>query len=302
MLQKKPLSKNNAETPPAPPPPAEAIPDIQAMIEPEPPKPEVEEPKPQPKTAPPAYIHQRPPTQMISSYRKRQQIGPFIIWGLVALLIVGGLIILITWIFSQGSPLLALLATDTPTPTLTYTPTSSPTATSTATETPTPTVTLTPTASAPFLYEIQSGDTLYALKEKYSLADDFLCTIAALNPNLDINNISPGQKITLPNPGLICPTPTPIDLTTLSRGKEITYTIQAGDTLAGIASQFNSTEEDIIAKNKLTDANTIFIGQEIIVRVNLVTPTVTSAPTITPGATVTPSAPALETPSLTPTP
>lgn len=240
---------------------------------------------------------------MISNYRKRQQAGPFIIWGLTALLIVGGLIILVIWLFSKGSPLQALLATDTPTATLTFTPTSTSTATSTPTETPTPTVTLTPTASAPFAYEIQSGDTLYGLQAKFGLSDDFLCTIAALNPGIDVNIVAPGQKITLPNPGLLCPTATPIDLNTLSRGKEVEYTIQAGDTLASIASFFNSTAEDIIAKNKITDANSIFVGQVITVRANLVTPTMTSAPTITPGATLTPGAPEAQgTPTLTPTP
>jgi LysM repeat protein len=311
MLQKKPAPKKPAEAKPAtpPPPPVEPAPvkPTPTPVETQPAKAAPVMSRPSPKTTPPAYINQRPPAQMITNYRKRQQIGPFIIWGLVALLIIGGVIILLTWLFSTGGPVQTMLATATPTVTLTATPTSTNTPTTTPTETPTPTVTLTPTASLPFVYEIQSGDTLYGLQKKFSLGDDFLCTIAMLNAEknngqgININTIAPGDKITLPNPGMRCPTPTPIDFTTLSRGKEITYVIQSGDTLAAIASRFNSTLEDIMAKNKITDGNAIQVGQVIIVRANLVTPTITPNPTITPGATVTPGGP-VETPTVTPTP
>lgn len=244
---------------------------------------------------------------MITNYRKKQQAGPFVIWGLVALLVVGGIIILATWLFSTDGPVQTMMATETPTVTLTFTPTSTNTATSTPTETTTPTETLTPTPSMPFNYEIQSGDTLYGLQAKFGLGDDFLCTIQILNPGIDINNITLGQPIVLPNPDLRCPTPTPIDLTALRRGAEVSYSIQAGDTIAAIADRFNSTIEDILALNKITDANTIFVGQVIIVRVNLVTPTITPNPTITPGPTVTPGIPAaLQSPTpeaaATPTP
>lgn len=317
MLQKRTPPKKPAETQPATPAPAQPEPEAPspAVPSPEPETPAVTQPakvspvvsKPAPKTTPPTFVNQRPPAQRITNYRKRQQVGPFIIWGLVAILIIGGLIILLTWLFGTDGPVQTMLATETPTATATFTVTPSSTPTSTPTETPTATVTLTPTPSAPFTYEIQSGDTLYGLQEKFGLADDFLCTIGILNPGIDINNISLGQRIMLPNPGLRCPTPTPIDFTTLRRGAEVEYTIQNGDTIAGIASRFNSTAEDILELNDITDANTIFVGQVIKVRVNLVTPTITPNPTITPGPTVTPGIPAaLQSPTaeltVTPTP
>jgi LysM repeat protein len=62
----------------------------------------------------------------------------------------------------------------------------------------------------------------------------------------------------------------------------LTYTVQAGDTLGGIAAKFNSTEPAIIAENKLTDPNALFVGQQLIIPVNLVTPTATRPPTSTP--------------------
>lgn len=244
-----------------------------------------------PKPTPPAFVNQRPPIQMITNYRKKQQVGPFVVWGLAVLLIVGGLIILGTWLFGADGPVQTMLATETPTVTPSFTPTNTATLTSTPTVTSTPTETLTPTPAMPFSYEIQSGDTLYGLQEKFGLGNDFLCIIAILNPGIDINNIALGQTIILPNPDLRCPTPTPIDLTSLRRGTEVDYTIQAGDTIAAIAARFNSTIEDILATNNITDPNRIFVGQVIKVRVNLVTPTVTPNPTITPGPTVTPGLP-----------
>jgi len=46
-----------------------------------------------------------------------------------------------------------------------------------------------------------------------------------------------------------------------------------GDSLAAIALQFNSTVEDILEQNEdLEDANAIFAGQILIIRINLVTP------------------------------
>jgi LysM repeat protein len=71
--------------------------------------------------------------------------------------------------------------------------------------------------------------------------------------------------------------------------------VQSGDTLAAIAFRFNSTVEDILEQNDIENANSIFVGQILIVRVNLVTPVPTEAateePESTPGtiATLTPT-------------
>jgi LysM repeat protein len=218
----------------------------------------------------------------IDAYRKRKQKGPFFIWAAAILLIAGGLTVLFIWLFSTDGPVQSMMATETPTPTNTATVTPTVTPSSTPTETPTPTASLTPTPSAPFEYEIQDGDNLFLLKERFELNDDFLCTIQLLNPSININTLFVGQRILLPNPGLLCPTATPIDLTTLSRNTKIQYTIQAGDTLASIAFQFNSTVEALQEENKITNPNNIFQGQVISVPVNLVTPVPTTIPTITP--------------------
>lgn len=62
------------------------------------------EPKRSPKTTPPAFVNQRPPVQTMTNYRKKQQVGPFVIWTLVVVLIVGGLVIRGHLVVRRGRP------------------------------------------------------------------------------------------------------------------------------------------------------------------------------------------------------
>ncbi|PKN92113.1 MAG: hypothetical protein CVU44_15875 [Chloroflexi bacterium HGW-Chloroflexi-6] len=247
----------------------------------------------------------KPPSSMISAYKKRQQMGPFVVGILAILLVAIGLVVLVIWLTGSGAPKMEfnLFATETPTPTLTFTPTSTNTRTSTPTETATPTITFTPTPSAPFEYTVEDGDFLFSIIEKFNLGDDGLALLMLLNPyvpdepngNVGIDpttlSVFVGQKIIIPNPGMPLPTATPVPLETLRRGEKITYTVQAGDTIAGIAFRFNSTSADILKENGLTEAdlNLIYVGQILIIPVNLVTPVNTLAPTVTLGPTITPT-------------
>jgi LysM repeat protein len=229
---------------------------------------------------------------VIESYRKRrQQNQVFIIWGGAALLILIGLILLVIWLTGPSTPLSGMFATETPTPTLTFTstvtttPTETPTVTATFTETPTP------TQSAPYSYIVQEGDYLATIAENQNLGPDGVALILLLNnytdegANFSIDPttqiVYPGQEILLPNPGMELPTATTIP-PDLSRGTILSYTIQAGDTLAGIADLFNSTVDEIIRINELDDPNAIFVGQQLDIPVNLVTATATFPPTSTP--------------------
>ena len=239
-------------------------------------------------------------SNVINSYRKRQQRGPFIIWGIAGLLIVVGIIILIIWFTGDNKPQISLFATETPTPTLTSTPTITPSPTSTPTMTLTPTATLTPTPSSPFSYIIQEGESLNAVSEKFGLGEDGILLLLALNPLIAQNGgiVFVGQEITVPNPGMELPTATPIPAD-LPRGTLIEYTIRSGDSIAAIAAKFNSTEEGIIAENELEDVNAIFVGQIISVPANLVTPQPTRLPPTSsaePNAAGTPVAAAVTTP------
>lgn len=223
---------------------------------------------------------------VIDSYRKRQQAArkaPLII-GAAALLLVVGAGVLIFWLVNPKTFSLSLFPTATPTPTETGTPTPSAAPTATPTDTPTitstPTETLTPTASGPFAYTVVEGDTLSGISEKFKVE---LLLLVAIN-NLDSANpiIRVGDQLTIPGPNSELPTSTPLP-TNIRRGTKIEYTVLPGDSLAIIADKFNSTVEEIIKANKLTDPNNIFVGQKLIVPVNLVTPVPTKIPTVTPG-------------------
>ena len=228
---------------------------------------------------------------VISSYRKKRQQSTIVfVYGAAGLLVLAGLALLIIWLTGPSKPLSSIFATDTPTPTLTFTPTKTPIPTDTPTITPTPTQTSTATPSGPHLYTIQQGDSLQAICDKFTLGVDCIPLILILNPfdaasgsGIDPTTpvIYPGQQIYVPGPNDKAPTATPIP-PNLPKGTKLPYTVSAGDSLAGIAAKFNSTVEDIVAENKLTDANSIFVGQILIIPVNLVTATATRPPTSTP--------------------
>lgn len=242
------------------------------------------------------------PSNMLHSYRKRKRLqGPVLIYGAAALLVIAGLVMLVIWMSQPMRPLNLLFATDTPTPTITASATSTVTASVTPTVTSTSTMTMTATAASPFSYTVQEGEYLQAIIDKFGLGDDGLPLILLLNPysvEAAANSIDPvtqivypGQTIILPNPGMQLPTATPIPAD-VPRGTKINYTVQTGDSLGGIATRFNSTVEEIVKLNPILEdaTTTIFVGQILIIPVNLVTPTATRPPTstpVTPGAIMT---------------
>lgn len=223
-------------------------------------------------------------SNVINSYRKRRmQKGPFLIYGAVALVIIGA-IMLVVWLASPGKPIGNMLATDTPTPTLTFTPTNTNTPTVTPTITETPTATLTFTPSGPQPYVIQEGDSLESIAQRFNLGDDGSLLIYYANQtDMEANNgtIFVGQTITIPPPGSVLPTTTPIPAD-LPRGRLIEYRVLPGDTLAGIAAKFNSLADNIIETNEIENANALSVGQVLQIPVNLVTATATLPPTSTP--------------------
>jgi uncharacterized protein YkwD len=229
-------------------------------------------------------------SNLLNNYKKRNQRGPWLIYGAVALVILG-VILLLVWLASPGKPLGQMFATDTPTTTATFTPTSTSTPTMTATITETPTVTITSTPSEDFPYTIQEGDSLETIAQKFNLGTDGSQLIYYKNQQvMEANNgvIFVGQTITIPKPGSVLPTSSPIPAD-IPSGRLIDYRVLPGDTLAGIAFKFNSITDEIITENKIDNANALQVGQVLKIPVNLVTPTATLPATSTP---VSPTAPA----------
>src|SRR6266498_57307 len=231
-------------------------------------------------------------SNVINNYRKRrlQKGGPFLLYGAVALVIIGA-IMLVVWLMGPDKPLGQMFATDTPTPTLTFTPTNTPSPTITSTITVTPTVTITFTPSGPQQYTIQEGDSLEAIAKKFNLGNEGSLLIYYANQKeMEANGgvIFVGQTITIPAPGSVLPTMTPIPAS-LPRGTKVKYTVLPGDTLAGIAVRFNSNADEIVTANDITDVNALQVGQVLQIPVNLVPATATLSPSSTP---VTPTVPA----------
>ena len=213
---------------------------------------------------------------VIDSYRKRRQnTRPFLIGGAAIVLIAVGIVVLVLWLTGSSGPSFSFMASPTPTATETATPTATATASPTATNTPTitntPTASSTPTAAGPFVYVVVEGDTLDSIAAQFNVN---VLVLMALN-NMTDDLIRVGDELLIPNPDLTLDTPTPIP--TGWRGT-IEYRIALGDTLELIAQQFFSTVESIMEENDIENANEIFVGQIIVVRVNIATPVPTSTP------------------------
>ena len=240
------------------------------------------------------------PQDVIKKYTNRQRFMPYVLGGLAGILALVGIFLIISVATGSGNPFRQLFATKTSTPTLTFTPTAtvpSATPTLTATITPTETQTQTLTPSGPQYYTIQEGDDCWSLASIFKV--DLLVLLVINNFPAGTCPIVAGQQILIPAPGQELPTPTPLP-TGLPRGYQIDYIILSGETLADLATRFNSTVEDIMSLNNITDENTVYAGQKIKIRINLVTPTLTLAPTSTLSGQI-PGIPTT-TPSFTPTP
>ena len=221
------------------------------------------------------------PQKTINQFNKRRQFLPVFIGVMAALLVVIGVVILVLWLSGGGFSINLFSRKPTATSTSAPTPVLSPTASLPPTVVPTQTPPITPTPSGPFEYEVKQDDTCWGLAVKFKA--DFEALLAINSFTNGTCPIFPGLKILIPAPGTSIPTQTPINPIDMTRGTRINYTVQSGDTLASIASKFNSTLADILSlnKNKFADANNIPIGINLVIRVNLVTPTPTFAPTST---------------------
>ena len=92
-------------------------------------------------------------------------------------------------------------------------------------------------------YTVKSGDTLYAIANKFNTTVD---TLKSLN-NLTSNTLSIGQVLKLPSS---------------NTASNDTYTVKSGDTLYAIANKYNTTVNELKELNNLT-SNTLSIGQTL---------------------------------------
>ena len=104
---------------------------------------------------------------------------------------------------------------------------------------------VTGTASQESTYYVQAGDTLSAIATKFGTTVSNLVSINHIsNPNV----IYVGQKIYVGE---------------ATQGQSNAYTVQAGDTLSGIAAKFGTTWQALAQKNGLANPNVIYVGQTL---------------------------------------
>jgi LysM repeat protein len=213
--------------------------------------------------------------ETIQAYRRRRErIGPIALGGLAVLLLAAGIVLIVVWLTSENPPSIAgLFASETPTPTITPRP---PTITPSPTLTPLPTDTATP--PGPTTYLVEAGDTLWDIAAEFEV--DILLLMAVNNIS-DPSQIFAGQELIIPPPGSERPTSTPYSATP---GTVIVYVVEPGDTLASIASRFDTTIEDIVERNDLDIEAALGEGQRLNIQILMVTRT----PTAT-GGTPTPT-------------
>jgi hypothetical protein len=238
--------------------------------------------------------------EIIDSYRKRQNqswqtIALFV--GAVLLIILGAAFV-ITWMTGASLNIGAIFASDTPVPTSTLTPSPIP---------PTETITLTPTESPPtetpsetprsgaVIYTVEEGDNPTYIAELFGVDVFTLLWFNKDEDRLGLDMANPilgvGDEMYIPAPGATVPTPTPIPFD-LQPGFPVEYIVRPGDSIGSIATALRSTVDDILDRNDIEDPNSIFPGQTLSVRVNLVTPEPTEeGDDSTPGAvsTLTPT-------------
>lgn len=127
-------------------------------------------------------------------------------------------------------------------------------------------------ASSGTLYVVKSGDTLWAIANRYGVT---VQAIASANKITNVNLIYVGQILIIPT-GSTTPTPPP-------PSTSIKYTVKPGDTLWAIARTYNTTVQAIATASAISNVNLIYVGQILTIPGTTTTP----PPIPTPGTTYT---------------
>lgn len=166
----------------------------------------------------------------------------------------------------------------------------------TSTPVPTSTATLEPSPSplpAPIRYRVKAGDTVVAIAKLYgSTAKDI---IQANGLSAD-GRLKVGQELIVPLAGPIGgPGP---DVTSTPSGGTLIVTVQAGDTVSGIALRYRSQIDWILKANNMAATDILRIGQPLTVPLSPATPTPTMTAVMTPQTPTATPEPELRAPAL----
>ena len=156
----------------------------------------------------------------------------------------------------------ATLASTTTTTTLAPTPTTAaPVMSTTTTTAPVASTRAIPTTTeaadvGPLSVLVEVGDSLSKIAKRYDTTTEIL---AAINGICDVNQIYVGQKILLAAAG--SETDDGVDPEPIS----VTVIVEAGDSLSKIAKRYDTTVDELMVANDITDPNLVLVGQELVV-------------------------------------
>ncbi len=117
-------------------------------------------------------------------------------------------------------------------------------------------------------YVVRAGDFAGEIADLHGIS---LAELAQLNPRLSVNFINVGQVLVVP---LVDLPPPPPGTVGAGPAPQLTYTVQPGDTVSAIASQYAATAPELALLNPGLNPNLISVGQSLFVPGTVPIPTV----------------------------
>ncbi|GFH40449.1 phage tail tip lysozyme [Lactococcus insecticola] len=113
------------------------------------------------------------------------------------------------------------------------------------------------TSVPPVTYTVKAGDTLWDIAQAHNTTVDALANNSKIT---DPQNLVIGQEIT------ITPASEKVDYIQPTVTPAVLYTVQSGDTLESIAASQQVSVDTILKNSGITDPNTIYVGQFLIIK------------------------------------
>jgi LysM repeat protein len=135
-----------------------------------------------------------------------------------------------------------------------------------ATPSPTAPPVITPAVPEVRYHTVQPGETLWDIANQYGVT---LEALAAANELADPNTLEPGQRLVIPEAeGAGGEEPTPTGSSSETQGvstEQRTHTVVDGDTLWGIALEYDTTVDEIARLNDLDPDGVLTVGQQLLI-------------------------------------